>query len=118
MNCISCGHTTRVLESRLNETNSIRRRRCCTKCNTRFTTVEVITDKLPATFVAQQDTRAPRPKAKVATPKLSPEQVKERNRKRQENWKRADLARDDFQEFDDYDTEPDHLSYEDLKTYL
>lgn len=48
MRCGSCGATTEVKDSRLNErTNQIRRRRSCLKCKKRFSTLELNIDALP-----------------------------------------------------------------------
>jgi hypothetical protein len=110
MNCLKCGSDTKVLESRLNESNSVRRRRMCLACGERFTTMETVGDH---GYVAPSRPKAAPKPAKKATP----EQIKERNRKRQENWKRAETARDTQ---DDYwgESAPDHLEYSDLKEYL
>lgn len=43
MNCPICGYETRVIDSRPDE-DSTRRRRECTECKHRFSTVEIDTD--------------------------------------------------------------------------
>ena len=47
--CIECNGPTRIIDSRKNGiyNNSIRRRRQCTKCNHRMTTIEAIEDINP-----------------------------------------------------------------------
>lgn len=42
MICPECGGTTTVIETREQSDGSIRRRRKCTKCGMRFTTMETI----------------------------------------------------------------------------
>lgn len=42
MNCPKCNGKTTVMESRKQRGGTIRRRRRCTKCGTRFTTLEMI----------------------------------------------------------------------------
>lgn len=62
MNCPKCGAKTKVLDSRNAGTRTvvskehnydgqkIRRRHCCVKCNTRFSTIEVICEILPPKY--------------------------------------------------------------------
>lgn len=40
MNCPECGALSKVFDSRLNKNGSIRRRRLCSKCGRRWTTLE------------------------------------------------------------------------------
>ena len=58
MKCIYCGNEeSKVLDSRnSDETNAIRRRRECIKCNSRFTTYEKIEDT-PRMVVKKDGTR-------------------------------------------------------------
>lgn len=58
MNCTKCEHETRVIDTRLTELG-IRRRRWCTECGTKFSTLEVLADT-----VGYENPRRGRPKAK------------------------------------------------------
>ena len=55
MNCPSCGKETGVIDSRETEENSIRRRRECFSCGSRFTTYERI--ETPHLIVVKRDGR-------------------------------------------------------------
>ena len=39
--CVDCGSNTLVVDSRLHDSGSIRRRRACPKCNYSFWTIEI-----------------------------------------------------------------------------
>jgi len=59
MNCPFCNHEdSRVLESRLSQENSIRRRRECEKCGKRFTTYERL-DAMETLIIKRSGRREP-----------------------------------------------------------
>lgn len=66
MKCPYCGcEDTKVIDSRaLEETEAIRRRRECTKCNKRFTTYERI-EYMPVLVIKKDGSRQPFDKSKI-----------------------------------------------------
>lgn len=66
MQCPYCGASgTRVMDSRLGrEGNSIRRRRCCSECERRFTTFERVEDAMPL-VVKKDGRRQPYDRSKI-----------------------------------------------------
>ena len=66
MKCPFCGHeNTRVIDSsRAAENNSIRRRRVCDECNTRFTTYEKI-ETIPLIIIKKDNNREAYDRSKI-----------------------------------------------------
>ena len=66
MKCPFCGHeNTRVIDSRpAEENNSIRRRRVCDECNTRFTTYEKI-ETIPLIIIKKDNNREAYDRSKI-----------------------------------------------------
>ena len=66
MKCPYCGNTdTRVIDSRPAEDgNSIRRRRCCDECGTRFTTYEKV-ETIPLIVIKKDNTRQQYDRSKI-----------------------------------------------------
>ncbi len=60
MRCPYCGfNDSKVVDSRINETNDVtRRRRECLECNTRFTTFEKL-EEIPLTIIKKNGEREP-----------------------------------------------------------
>jgi len=42
MKCIYCEKETKIIDSRVNQSNNKKRRRECLECNKRFTTIEIL----------------------------------------------------------------------------
>ena len=76
MNCLKCNSSTSVVDSRPQETSAIKRRRKCSSCGYRFSTIEqVLTEKTVVKKVTVKETvkiRKPRPKVKPRDPFSDP----------------------------------------------
>lgn len=58
MKCPACGRNTGVFDSRPVSDHEVRRRRECSGCRFRFTTVEIIAGSLPSKALARLSTVA------------------------------------------------------------